>query len=37
MSKVNPNNRNVTKSDIFSWNIFKSDDTYLSKNIKVIQ
>ena len=25
MSKVNPNNRNETKSDIFPWNTFKSD------------
>ena len=25
MTKVKPNNGNETKSDIFSWNIFKSD------------
>ena len=25
MSKVNPNNGNETKSDIFPWKIFKSD------------
>ena len=25
MTKVNLNNRNETKSDIFPWNIFKSD------------
>ena len=25
MTKVNPNNRNETKSDIFLWDIFKSD------------
>ena len=25
MTKVNPNNENETKSDIFLWNIFKSD------------
>ena len=25
MIKVNPNNGNATKSDIFSWDIFKSD------------
>ena len=25
MTKVSPNNGNETKSDIFPWNIFKSD------------
>ena len=25
MTKVNPNNGNETKSDIFPWDIFKSD------------
>ena len=25
MTKVNPKNGNETKSDIFSWDIFKSD------------
>ena len=25
MTKVNPNNGNETSSDIFSWDIFKSD------------
>ena len=25
MTKVNPNNGNETKSDIFPWNIFKFD------------
>ena len=25
MTKMNPNNGNETKSDIFSWDIFKSD------------
>ena len=25
MTKVNPNNGNGTKSDVFPWNIFKSD------------
>ena len=25
MTKVNTNNENETKSDIFSWDIFKSD------------
>ena len=25
MTTVNPNNENETKSDIFSWDIFKSD------------
>ena len=36
MTKVNPNNRHETKSDIFSWDI--SDLTpylFLSKKIKV--
>ena len=27
MTKVYPNNGNETKSDIFQWNIFKSDTT----------
>ena len=36
MTKVNPNNGNETKSDIFSWDIFKYDNIFfLSKNIKV--
>ena len=26
MAKVNVNNRTETKSDIFSWDIFKSDN-----------
>ena len=30
---VNPNNANETKSDIFSWNIFKSD--IILKKIKL--
>ena len=25
MTKVNPNNGNETKSDIFPWDMFKSD------------
>ena len=25
MNKMNPNNRNETKSDIFAWDIFNSD------------
>ena len=25
MTKVNPNNKNDTKSDVFSWDIFKSE------------
>ena len=38
MTKVNPNYRNETKSDIFSWNIFKSDTLSLViKNIRVFQ
>ena len=38
MTKVNPNNGNETKSDIFPWDIFKSDPIcFLSKNIKIFQ
>ena len=39
MTKVNPDNRNKTKSVIVPCDIFKSDVTYffLSKNIKVFQ
>ena len=29
MIKVNPNNGNETKSDIFPWDIFKFDVKYL--------
>ena len=37
MAKVNPNNENEAKSDIFSWDMFKSDTNIsLSKNIKII-
>ena len=32
MTKVNLNNENETKSDIFTWDIFKSD-TYFYQNI----
>ena len=28
MSKVNVNNGNETKSDIFSWDIFKSENIF---------
>ena len=28
MTEVNPNNGNETKSDIFPWDIFKSDITF---------
>ena len=28
MTKVNPNNGHETKSDIFPWDIFKSDTIY---------
>ena len=37
MTKVNQNNGNDTKSDIFPWNIFKSDVIYffIEKQIKV--
>ena len=36
MAKVNPNNKNETKSDIFPWDIFKSDVIYFfyQNNIK---
>ena len=38
MSNVNADNGNETKSDIFPWDIFKSDNkSFLSKNIKVFQ
>ena len=38
MTKVNPNNRNETKSASFPWDIFKSDViSFFSKNIKVFQ
>ena len=28
MTKVKPNNGNETKSDVFSWDIFKSDSIF---------
>ena len=32
MTKMNPNNGNETKSDIFTWDIFKSDTmSFLNK------
>ena len=38
MTKVNPNNENDTKSDIFPCDTFKSDTiSILSKNIKVFK
>ena len=38
MIKVNPNNGKETKSDIFPWGIFKSDNiSFFIKNIKVFQ
>ena len=44
MTKVKPNNGNETKSDIFSWDIFKSDTffyqnmlQYFNFNIKISQ
>ena len=38
MIKVNPNNGNETKSDIFSWNIFKSDIIFnWWQNTKIFQ
>ena len=34
MTKVNPNNGNEKKSDIFPWDILKSETiSFLSKNI----
>ena len=36
MTKVNPNNGNETKSDIFLWGIFKSDTkSFFIKNILI--
>ena len=36
MTKVNPDNGNETKSDIFPWDILKSDTiSFSAKNIKV--
>ena len=38
MTKVKPSNGNETKSDIFPWDIFKSDNmSLLSKINKVFQ
>ena len=38
MTEVNVNNGKETKSDIFPWDIFKSDSiSFLSKYIKVFQ
>ena len=38
MTVVNPNNENDTKSDIFSWDIFKSDTIpFFIKNTKLFQ
>ena len=38
MTKVNPNNGNETKLDIFSWNIFKSDIIFhWLQNTKIFQ
>ena len=39
MTKVNPNNGNETKSDIFPWDILKSDNIsfFLFKNSKVFR
>ena len=33
MTKVNPDNENEAKSDIFSWDIFKSDTIYFFTKI----
>ena len=38
MTKLNPKHGNETKSDIFSWDIFKSDTmSFLLKNTKIFQ
>ena len=38
MTKINPSNRNETKSDIFSGDIFKSDIIFhWSQNTKILQ
>ena len=39
MTKVNPNNGNETKSDIFPWNIFKYVTSFFtgSKILKIFQ
>ena len=36
MTKVNPNSGNETKSDIFTWDIFKSDSIsfFIKKTLK---
>ena len=36
MTKVNPNNGNETKLDIFPWDIFKSDFIFIGHN-KILQ
>ena len=35
MTKVNPNNKSETKSDIFPWDIFKSE-TFVIKTYLII-
>ena len=38
MTKVNPNNGNGTRSDIYPWDVFKSDIIlYCSQNTKLFQ
>ena len=34
MTKMNPNNGNETKSDIFSWEIFKSDIILIDRKVR---
>ena len=34
MTKMNPNNGNETKSDIFPWDIFKSD--FKNQNFRIL-
>ena len=36
MTKVNPNNGNETKSDIFPWDIFKSDIFFYQSILKYL-
>ena len=33
MSKVNPNKRNETNSEIFPWDIYKSDIIFIGRKI----
>ena len=35
MTKLNPNNRNETKLDIFLWDIFKPDNDSQNRNFSI--